>query len=213
MRWMRKLSRLACLALGGLALVGAAAAQTPQAPALPAPAEAGPELVAPGPACAPACGPCYEQVCTKRCVPVPDTKKIVHPEYCCKETDMCLPPKCGFSLFKKKDCCGACGACGTCGTCGDCVKCGKVRTRRVLLKKYVTTEECRTKCEVTHEVELVPVKPKHSFLKKPACCPAPACEVPPGMVPPGGMVLDEPGAAKGPEPVGMPKEDKKDEEE
>jgi len=189
--------------LGGLSVLPAAQPEMPPIPAAP-PAPAAPEVLAPGlpagepisacPAvpevCAPSC--CYEAVCKKKCVAVPETKKHTHTCYGCKCLDVCLP-KCKLGCGKGCDCEPG------------CTHCGKPRIKKVLLKKFVVEEECSTKCEVVHETEMCPVKPRHGFFKKAPCCPAPMYDLPAGVVVPA-----EPGAAKGPEPLAAPKEEKKE---
>jgi len=117
--------------------------------------------------CCPAPEQCYEEVVKKHCVPSTEVVKKTKAVYSCKEVDVCLP-SCKFcSLFKKK----------SCNECNACCEghCGKPRVKRVLIKKIVTEEECRTKCEVSHEMQMQRVP----------CptCPADCCPVGPTVAP------------------------------
>jgi hypothetical protein len=120
------------------------------------------------PSCAPSCAPTCEKErgwscwfkkkdCVKKeCVRVPDTRKKTHTEYRCIEEDICKP-RCHLCKLGK---CG--GGCDNCDT-GKCKDCGKVRCRRKLVKKFVTEEQCTTKC-------IAVVKPECC---ETACPPAP----------------------------------------
>lgn len=144
-RFLLSAFALCCLGLGS-----AGAQEKIKAPAgAPAPVI----LVEPG--CAKGC---EAACCTKKvCVPETTTKKITKTVYGSKCKDFCLKG-CVFNfprLFHRN-----CDACGSSTPCVDCEKCGKVRTKRVLLKKKIDCgEECETKCKVVEE---------------PAVC-APAC--------------------------------------
>jgi len=138
------------------------------------------------------------------CIALPDTRKRTHTCYRCKCIDFCLP-RCTLQGCKK--------SCDDCGSCGEpCARCGHPRVKKVLLKKFVVEEECATKCEVVHETKLVPVKcKKFSWPWEKKCCDAPACC---GDSAIHGAVIApaQPGAAKGPEPIGPPKEEPKEKE-
>lgn len=116
----------------------------------------------------------------KECIVKHDKIKIIRPVYGMKCKDFCLP-KCVFNGFDfcKKPCGHGCEtACPSpCPTpsCSSCAECGKVRTRRILLKKFVECEEDIVKCEVV----------EHPPVCVPACPPAcpPACA--PVIIPPG----------------------------
>ena len=88
--------------------------------------------------------PCNKHVC-----PVQTTKKISRPVYDVKCVDFALKkcPPCGY----EHKCCTSCD-----GGNPDCVKCGKIRTKKILLKKFVTEECPTTKCEVQCDYEQVP---------------------------------------------------------
>ena len=87
---------------------------------------------------------CCPVICIKKCAAVPDTQKHSHPVFSCKAVDFCL-----------KECSCLCKhGCWNC-----CVKCGKPRTKKVLLKKFVTAEKCGVKCEVTQEIMKVQCSP------------------------------------------------------
>jgi hypothetical protein len=102
---------------------------------------------------------CYADSCgaaaCKVCVPEATKKKKDKVSYGCKCVDFCVPKPSGIhhecragSGCGKADCnaCAAeCGACQACGGAG-CIKCGRVRTKKVLIKK-VKAIECDTfKC-------------------------------------------------------------------
>lgn len=126
----------------------------------------------------------------KTCVPEIIKKKISTPVYGIKCIDFCLP-KCvhGGNIFKK-DCghghacghdCGGCGKCkkGPCDFNESCGECGKVRTRRVLLKKFEVCEVDVVSCKV---VEQAPVcAPVCTTACPPACVPGTV----PGVIYPG----------------------------
>jgi len=78
----------------------------------------------------------------KTCVPVPDKKKTTKTVYSCKTKDFCYPKTCSGGGCCKRDCDQPCNP-------GDCESC--VRTKRVLLKKSVTTECPSFKCEVVEK--------------------------------------------------------------
>lgn len=99
--------------------------------------------------CCDSCPPGYK----KECVPVPSKKTVTHRVYSDRCEDFCLP-KC--SLFGHHG--GNCGGCDGCSTCGNCEK---VRTRKVLIVRLRSCEECENKCEV----QLVP-----SCDHAPSCC-------------------------------------------
>jgi hypothetical protein len=112
----------------------------------------------PGPAAlekAPGC--CADSRCAsacKVCVPEWTTKKTEKVAYGCKCVDFCLPncfwihrecrdgccqdPNCKVCAAKR-------GACSECGGAG-CIKCGRVRTRKVLIKKVHVTEVEQLDC-------------------------------------------------------------------
>ena len=109
--------------------------------------------------CAAPCEPCPPAT-RKTCVPEPDQKKVTKTVYDCECEDFCLPKCPKFSLHShKKGCDKDCGGCAD----GACASCEKPRTRKVLIKKFVTHEECGVKCSV-QEV--------------PACAPCPLTTLP-----------------------------------
>ena len=70
---------------------------------------------------------------------MPDKKKVTTVEYSCKEDEICLS-RCSLGKLLR-------GKCGCKDDCDDCGKeCGKIRTRRKLVKRFVTEEKCVTKC-------------------------------------------------------------------
>jgi hypothetical protein len=79
------------------------------------------------------------EVCHKVCVPTIEKTKKTKVVYGCKVKDFCLP-KCSSNWH---------GCC-------DCLQCGKPRTKRVLLKRSISSEECVPRCKVQHVVESVP---------------------------------------------------------
>jgi hypothetical protein len=99
----------------------------------------------------PACEPgyriveevCYKEVIHKVCRLVPDVKKVTKPVFEVKCIPYCQKKWPGSGC---QDCCGK----------GPCPTCGKVRTRKVLMKKFVTCEEPITRCEVECVVERIP---------------------------------------------------------
>jgi hypothetical protein len=120
----------------GASTLGPRASQPPMPFTTQSPGE--PNCVATGPAC---CPPRVQKIC----VPEPTKTKTVKTVYDCKCVDYCLP---------KCPCCPCCGCCTLwpcfhkdCG-CQSCPSCTKPRTRTVLVKKFVTTEEQTFKCVV-----------------------------------------------------------------
>lgn len=107
---------------------------------------------------------CYQDVCHKVCRVVPDVKKTTKPVYSCKTEDYCLK-KCPR----------------LCHCAEDCPTCDHPRTRKILVKKFVTTECPTYKCVVETVVERVPCKvyrkvPCISVVPPPPCLPpAPPC--------------------------------------
>ncbi len=109
--------------------------------------------------CAPAAPACCDSGMKKVCQPISDVKKVnkvVDSQGC---EDFCVP-HCSLTggLFKwpkKKGCAEQpeCNTAGTCDSCanGNCAKCGKVHTRKYLVIKVKTHEECVTKCVVGYE--------------------------------------------------------------
>ena len=108
------------------------------------------------PGCAPTCAPaCEKESCKskkkdcvkKECIRVPDTRTKTHVNYGCIEEDMCKP-WCHFC--KKIKGCGGKAHCDNCDDCatGKCKDCGKIRCRRKLVKRFVTEEQCSSKCIV-----------------------------------------------------------------
>lgn len=87
--------------------------------------------------------------CNKHVVAVQDTKKVTKAVYDVKCVDYAYK-KCAFGY--EFGCCSSCDGGGN----PDCVKCGKPRTRKILLKKFVTEECPTTKCEVQYDYEQVP---------------------------------------------------------
>jgi hypothetical protein len=80
----------------------------------------------------------------KVCVAEPTTKKVVKVVYEEKEVDYCLPGCSFFGLLR--------GGCA----CGAGPGCGKPRTRKVLIKRFVTEECPATKCEVREAAPACP---------------------------------------------------------
>lgn len=95
----------------------------------------------------------------KTCVVVPDVKKTSKTVYSSREKDFCLP-KTKCSGCCRRDCDQSCDQ-------GGCEHC--VRTKRVLLKKTVTTECPSFKCVVAEEA--VACAPSCG----PKCGPRPGC--------------------------------------
>lgn len=140
----------ACLLawFGSLLLVGAAwAAGT----ACDCPPTGGVATDATPGCCADACG---ASAC-KVCVPEATKKKKEKVSYGSKCIDFCVPkPSCPHHACGDGACgangnCSACaaqaGACQACGGAG-CIKCGRVRTKKVLIKKVTTIESDTFKC-------------------------------------------------------------------
>lgn len=106
------------------------------------------------PALAPGC--CADACCTKVCRPTVETKKVTKRVYDDSCEDFCLP-KCSLfgCLFGHSSSRG--------DDCSDCTKCDHhPRTRKYLLIRTRTHDECEHKCVVVNE----------------ACCPAPCCPAP-----------------------------------
>lgn len=127
----------------------AAAAASP-----PAPCEAGYRIVE---------ETCYREVVHKVCRMVPDVKKTTKVVYDYKVVDYYLPKKHGLR----------CSQCGQCGC--SCGVCGKPRTKRVLMKKFVTVEQPTCKCVVECIVERVP----YTVYRKVRCDDAVLAPLPP----------------------------------
>jgi hypothetical protein len=113
---------------------------------------------------------CYKEVIHKVCRQVPDVKKTVKTVYSCKEDDVCLP-RCHGAGGHKHEHGEACGE-----GCEECGGTAKVRTRRLLVKRFVTEECPSTKWVVESVVERVPYKVYH---KVPCAAAGAACPAPP----------------------------------
>lgn len=130
-------------ALCGLALPTMTRAQeesaAPLAPVAP-PLDAG----AAG-ATAPSCGPYKLVAC-----PAVENKK--HTRYCydCKEEDYCYTKWAHIPILTYF-CHDHCGTCGCADDGEPCHKCGHPRTRKVLIKCFVTEEVPTPKCNVTRQ--------------------------------------------------------------
>lgn len=96
---------------------------------------------APAPACLPEPCPSTQKICVTETRP---TTKVVYSSVC---KDYCLP-HCGLGCLFSHNCSG----CGE--ECGECKECGKVRTRHVLVKKFVPG--CDVKVCVPKEVPCAP---------------------------------------------------------
>jgi hypothetical protein len=120
---------------------------------------------------------------------VPGTKKVVKAVYDVKCQDYCLK-KCPHFGYENK-CCSSCD-----GGNPGCTNCGKVRTRKILLKKFVTEECPATKCEVDYQFEKVACKVYR--------------KVPIGAEPPMGRPELIPPPGKKPEMLAPPIEEKKE---
>jgi len=116
---------IALAALGVVATVAGARAQTPM--------PAGPPVGLPP-------APCCDDGCGKVCRAVTENRKVITRVYCSEREDFCLP-KCSVfgSLFGGK----GCGECGECGACGEC---GRMRKKKYLIVKLKPHEECVIKC-------------------------------------------------------------------
>jgi len=97
---------------------------------------------------------CYKEVVHCVCKVVPDIKKVTKPVHDCKAVEFCQLKCPGFHC--KHGCDGA-----------PCPDCGKVRTRTVLLKKFVTVEEPTCKCVVEKVIERVPYTVYHKVPCRP----------------------------------------------
>jgi hypothetical protein len=125
-----------------------------------------PPLLAAGPEQAP-CQHCegqnvWRDVVCHECKLVPETRQIKKTVYEVREVPFCLhkPPP----LF------GHHGAC-----CDECRECGKVRYKKVLLKKEIVCEEiCTSKCVVEEFADRVPCR---------ECCPSCLSNAPPPLKP------------------------------
>jgi len=82
------------------------------------------------------------EVACKACKPVPDKKKATKVVYECTIEWYCQP-KCPCPLHMLPTAHGGCDASGS-----RCTSCEVPRCRRVLVKKFVTTESPTTKCVV-----------------------------------------------------------------
>jgi hypothetical protein len=94
---------------------------------------------------APTCGPCTKVVC-------PTIEPVKHTRYCydVKIEDYCRT-RCAHTPILSIFCHDRCGKCAeNCGEADPCHKCGKPRTRKVLIKEFVTEEvptpRCRVQC-------------------------------------------------------------------
>lgn len=106
------------------------------------------------------CDALPDEVCAA-CRIVPDVKKTPKAVFACKTIYYCEHRFPGFQnggcCFSKEDCCES-------QCCPDCIRCGKVRSKRVLLKKFVTEEKPILKCEVATPEAEEPGVPSHSKL-------------------------------------------------
>jgi hypothetical protein len=155
--------------------------------------------------------------CDKVCVPNLEKVKVTKAIYECKCVDFCLPGHPGrcFTPLSHgcKDDCGDCGGCAPKTDCddGDCApKCDKLRTRKVLIKRFKTEEKDVWKC--VPEVKPCIVS-EQVISQEQIICPAPAPHCPaPGAVcpaPQGGVIYTQPGRSGDviivqPAPTGKP---------
>jgi hypothetical protein len=155
-RWLTHTAALAALAwLGLVPLVRAQ--EKPRAQAPP-----------PAPECCSSCGPCEK-------VAHPTIEKVPHTRYCydVKEEHYCYP-KGVHSPILTIFCHDHCGKCEGCQDQADpCHNCGQPRTRKVLIKEFVTEEIPTPKCQVERVGECTP---------RPACSPGP-CHLEEGVLP------------------------------
>src|SRR5262249_50924345 len=113
---------------------------------------------------------CTDGCCRKVCRPTTETKQVTTRCYDDTCEDFCLP-RCSLigGLFHHRSCCGDSG--------GGCASCEHhVRTRKFLIVRERTHEECVNKCVVEHEAPCAA-----------PCCPASPCVQPapaPVIIPP-----------------------------